>query len=41
VPPRGLQQKVAEQRAKEQAATSEKAAAAGKAYLAANAKKPA
>ena len=36
----GLQQKVAEQRAKEQAATSEKAAAAGKAYLAANAKKP-
>jgi len=36
----GLQQKVAAQRAKEQAATSEKAIAAGKAYLAANAKKP-
>jgi len=36
----GLQQKVAEQRAKEQAATSEKAIATGKAYLAANAKKP-
>jgi FKBP-type peptidyl-prolyl cis-trans isomerase FklB len=36
----GLQQKVAEQRAKEQAVTSEKAIAAGKAYLAANAKKP-
>jgi FKBP-type peptidyl-prolyl cis-trans isomerase FklB len=36
----GLQQKVAEQRAKEQAAASEKAVAAGKAYLAANAKKP-
>jgi len=35
----GLQQKVAEQRAKEQAAASEKAVAAGKAYLAANAKK--
>jgi FKBP-type peptidyl-prolyl cis-trans isomerase FklB len=34
-----LQQKVAEQRAKEQAAASEKALAAGKAYLAANAKK--
>jgi FKBP-type peptidyl-prolyl cis-trans isomerase FklB len=36
----GLQQKVAAQREKEQAATTEKAAAAGKAYLAANAKKP-
>ncbi len=36
----GLQQKVAEQRAKEQAAASEKAVAAGKAYLAANARKP-
>jgi len=36
----GLQQKVAVQRAKEQAATSEKAVAAGQAYLAANAKKP-
>ena len=36
----GLQQKVAEQRAKEQAAASEKALAAGKAYLAANARKP-
>jgi FKBP-type peptidyl-prolyl cis-trans isomerase FklB len=36
----GLQQKVAAQREKEQAATSEKAAAAGKAYLAANATKP-
>jgi FKBP-type peptidyl-prolyl cis-trans isomerase len=36
----GLQQKVGEQRAKEQAATSEKAVAAGKAYLAENAKKP-
>jgi FKBP-type peptidyl-prolyl cis-trans isomerase FklB len=35
-----LQQKVAEQRAKEQAASSEKALGAGKAYLAANAKKP-
>jgi FKBP-type peptidyl-prolyl cis-trans isomerase len=35
-----LQQKVAEQRAKEQAASSEKSLAAGKAYLAANAKKP-
>ena len=36
----GLQQKVAEQRAKDQAAASEKAVAAGKAYLAANARKP-
>ena len=36
----GLQQKVAVQRAKEQAATSEKAVAAGQAYLAANARKP-
>jgi FKBP-type peptidyl-prolyl cis-trans isomerase FklB len=36
----GLQQKVTEQRAKEQAAASEKAVAAGKAYLAANAGKP-
>ncbi len=36
----GLQQKVAEQRAKDQAAASEKALAAGKAYLAANARKP-
>jgi FKBP-type peptidyl-prolyl cis-trans isomerase FklB len=35
-----LQQKVAAERAKEQAASSEKALAAGKAYLAANAKKP-
>jgi FKBP-type peptidyl-prolyl cis-trans isomerase FklB len=35
-----LQQKVGEQRAREQAAASEKAATAGKAYLAANAKKP-
>jgi FKBP-type peptidyl-prolyl cis-trans isomerase FklB len=35
-----LQQKVAAERAKEQAAASEKAATAGKAYLAANAKKP-
>lgn len=36
----GLQQKVTAQREKEQAAASEKAAAAGKAYLAANATKP-
>ena len=36
----GLQQKVSEQRAKEQQAASEKASAAGKLYLAANAKKP-
>jgi FKBP-type peptidyl-prolyl cis-trans isomerase FklB len=35
-----LQKKVGEQRAKEQAVASEKAAVAGKAYLAANAKKP-
>jgi FKBP-type peptidyl-prolyl cis-trans isomerase len=35
-----LQQKVAEQRAKEQAVASEKSLADGKAYLAANAKKP-
>ncbi len=35
-----LQQKVAEQRAKEQAVASEKSLANGKAYLAANAKKP-
>jgi FKBP-type peptidyl-prolyl cis-trans isomerase len=35
-----LQQKVSEQRAKEQATASEKAIAEGKAYLAANAKKP-
>jgi FKBP-type peptidyl-prolyl cis-trans isomerase FklB len=36
----GLQQKVTAQREKEQAAASAKAAAAGKAYLAANATKP-
>jgi FKBP-type peptidyl-prolyl cis-trans isomerase FklB len=35
-----LQEKVGAQRAKEQAAASEKAASAGKAYLAANAQKP-
>ena len=35
-----LQQKVGAQREKEQAAASEKAAASGKAYLAANARKP-
>jgi len=35
-----LQQKVAEQRAREQAVASEKSLADGKAYLAANAKKP-
>lgn len=36
----GLQEKVSAERAKQQAAAAEKATAAGKAYLAANAKKP-